>query len=380
MRRIWLAAFAAPVVAALIAGYAEGIGGGVRAAAACANWKRVSSQTPVGGPAHRILGMDMTSARNGWAVGYSGGADVGTETAFILRWDGAAWKLQNAPRRSASHHYLEDVSAVSSSAAWAVGYYARGSTFRTLILRWDGTRWKTQPSPNVGAGDNLLLDVVATSPTNAWAVGTYRTASGAYRTLILRWNGAAWKRQPAPSREASDVSLTGVAATSPNNAWAVGSYEDNETFDTGSFILHWDGQAWSPQPVPDIASDNFLNDVTATSLGNAWAVGALRQVGTERPHILRWDGKGWKVQRVAGIGEAGLRGVTAASGKKAWAVGGKGIDDVPLVLYWDGTSWRQRPVAAPDGRLTAVAAAAGLAWAGGTDAENDSGTVIVRGC
>ena len=35
--------------------------------------------------------------------------------------------------------------------------------------------------------------VAATSARNAWAVG------GGPRTVILHWNGAAWKRVPSPS-------------------------------------------------------------------------------------------------------------------------------------------------------------------------------------
>jgi hypothetical protein len=55
--------------------------------------------------------------------------------------------------------------------------------------------------------------VAATSVRNAWAVG------GGFRTVILHWNGTAWKRVPSPSLTGS---LSSVAAISSGDAWAVG--------------------------------------------------------------------------------------------------------------------------------------------------------------
>jgi hypothetical protein len=63
------------------------------------------------------------------------------------------------------------------------------------------------------------------------------TGATSFGTVILRWNGAAWKRVPSPSPRPS-AELSGVAATSANNAWAVGS--------TGgkTLILRWNGKTW----------------------------------------------------------------------------------------------------------------------------------------
>ena len=61
-----------------------------------------------------------------------------------------------------------------------------------------------------------LSGVAATSASNAWAVGS----TGSPKALILRWNGTAWKQVPSPAPAGSR--LSGVAATSASNAWAVG--------------------------------------------------------------------------------------------------------------------------------------------------------------
>jgi len=48
-----------------------------------------------------------------------------------------------------------------------------------------------------------------------------------------------------PGRPGRPGGLTGAAAVSPTDAWAVGSYG---TFKT--LILHWDGTAWAKVPSP----------------------------------------------------------------------------------------------------------------------------------
>jgi hypothetical protein len=58
-------------------------------------------------------------------------------------------------------------------------------------LRWDGKTWTQVPSPSPRA-DSSLSDVAAGSARAAWAVGSASNSTGT-QTLILRWNGKAWK-------------------------------------------------------------------------------------------------------------------------------------------------------------------------------------------
>jgi hypothetical protein len=64
--------------------------------------------------------------------------------------------------------------------------------------------------------------VAATSGRDAWAVGCTKCDTSAYKTLIVRWNGTAWKQVPSPNPAAPSNLLADVAATSAGNAWAVG--------------------------------------------------------------------------------------------------------------------------------------------------------------
>ena len=100
------------------------------------------------------------------------------------------------------------VTATSARNAWAVGEAGdpdKGYT-KTLILHWNGTAWKTVPSPgNARGASSELLGVAAVSDRDARAVGD--------ETLVLHWNGTSRKRVPSPSL-AHGSALTGVAATS----------------------------------------------------------------------------------------------------------------------------------------------------------------------
>lgn len=83
----------------------------------------------------------------------------------------------------------------------------------------------------------FLTGVAATSARNAWAVG----GTNGGKTLIAHWNGTAWKRVPSPSPPGAQ--LHGVAATSATNAWAVGNtHPSRDVYKI--VILHWNGTTW----------------------------------------------------------------------------------------------------------------------------------------
>ena len=268
--------------------------------------------------------------------------------------------------------YLYGVSASSASAAWAVGYRcvpdctASSEVLQTLVLRWNGSVWTAVTSPNPGSTERLLSGVSTVSPSSAWAVGQYRTTSGGNKTLVLNWNGSRWAQTPSPSPEVVDGSfLSGVAAVSPSDAWAVGWVYGVGGENSNTLILHWNGSSWtrvaSPNPVH--LGFNVLSAVSARTASDAWAVGSIDS-GTL---ILHWNGSGWT--RVTSPGATSgdvLNGVSALSASDVWAVGGTGART--LMLRWNGTSWSLVPSPSPGrgGDLNAVSAVSSSdAWAVG---------------
>lgn len=198
-----------------------------------------------------------------------------------------------------------------------------------------------------------LLGVAATSPSNAWAVGT--TSLSAPRTLIVHWNGTRWRRVSGPA-PAGGV-LLGVAAASPASAWAVGA-----TFHGRSLILRWDGRRWLrvPSPSPRASEGDTLFSVAARSARDAWAVGVEGGVRTPaRPLILHWNGQAWHQVASPDLRGGMLTGVAATSAASAWAVGAQiQARTRPVLLHWDGRAWRaaRDPASVPGAGFQAVSA------------------------
>jgi hypothetical protein len=226
------------------------------------SWSKVP--TPDTGKSSALFGVAATSASNIWAVGDEDTG--GTSSTLILHWNGKTWSRVPSPTGESAQ--LNAVTAASAGSAWAVGYrYVETvyngisySTEQTLILHWNGKSWATAASPNphtsYGLWDDELNGVSATSASNAWAVGTEEipgvsATSGSY-TMILHWNGKTWARVSSPNPFCATCdSLTGVAASSAKNAWAVG------TLNAGGevVILHWNGTRWANATSANVLAD-----------------------------------------------------------------------------------------------------------------------------
>jgi hypothetical protein len=365
-------------------------------AATCESW---GGQPPDAGSGNNQLqGVAATSACNAFAGGsyYNGTADQ----TLIERWNGNVWKIQPSenPGGTGEDNHISDVAATSPTNAWAVGSYYNGTADQTLIEHWNGTEWKVQASVNLGgsANDNDLYGVAATSPTNAWAVGSYFNGT-TIQTLIEHWNGKSWNVQASPTpgnasclmqRAAlatrASIGLLSVAASSPSDAWAVGVRCGSHADQT--LIEHWNGKSWKVKVSPDPGgtdNPNGLSGVAATSSTNAWAVGSYYNGTANKTLIERWNGTAWKVQSSPAPGgssaSSGLADVAATSPTNAWAVGNRfsRLLDPPIVERWNGKAWKlQRSASFPDGSLFGVAAVSSSdAWAvgdysNGTDTQN----------
>jgi hypothetical protein len=290
------------------------------------SWARVSSPEPGGGV---LSGVAFTSARNGWAVGVTCQGKP-----LIVHWDGTAWRQVPAPRLPGPAE-LNGVAAVSASRAWAVGDVGGFARPRTLILRWDGAAWTRVPSPSPpGPGGAVLHGVAADSPGRAWAVGT----AGGGRPLADVWNGRTWTQVATLPREGV---LQAVTAMSPKAAWAVGYSSGHKT---RTLILRFDGRRWTLVPSPDPARRGCIGDVlsgvAASSPNSAWAVGG--HACDPKTLILRWDGSAWThVPSPTPAGSNFLEAVAATPGGRAWAVGSAhGGTGTIFAERWNGTTWQ----------------------------------------
>jgi hypothetical protein len=278
-----------------------------------------------------LTNVAAISARNAWAVGFT---RAGTGTGSLIEhWNGTVWR--RVPGAAQASTVLSDVAGTGARNAWAVGW-TNTKAARPVIEHWSGTAWQRVASPDP-AGGGFLVSVAATSPRNAWAVGF----TGGGGPLIERWNGTAWQRVPGP-RPGRHSLLVDVAATSPRSAWAVG-FTGTLTSRTGkTLIMRWNGTAWRRVPSPASVGSRFLVGVAATSARSAWAVGFTGSVPSpKRSLIERWDGTAW--QRVPSPAPAStvLSDVAVISERSAWAVGyTKAGNGDTVIMRWNGTTWK----------------------------------------
>lgn len=301
-------------------------------------WRRVPGPTTAAGAG--LEGVAATSARDAWAVGCTSCLSSG-QRSLIEHWNGTAWQRVPNLKGAVRSSILWGVAATSARNAWAVGF--TGGPPKTVILRWNGSVWRRVPSPNPPGG-GVLIGVAATSAISAWAVG-YSTGA-AQHTLILYWNGTAWKQVRSPILPVGSANLYAVAATSAGNAWAVGCalcFGNRPQ----TLIERWNGTAWKRVPSPSPSGRAQLYGVAARSASAGWAVGFTGPITDEtpRPVILGWNGVAWKQMASPNIGSASLTAVAVMAGR-AWAVGQTGsyynLKPKTVVLRWNGSSWERQ--------------------------------------
>jgi hypothetical protein len=367
----------AAVIAAIAPGGSEvpAAAGALRTAPAMRTRPAPPTSRPVAAsgslPGGQLFGVAATSARDAWAVGQ----DISSGKTIILRWNGHTWRRAPSPN-PAGGGALYGVAVVSPRDAWAVGSN-NAEPSKTLIERWNGSRWRRVPSPTPASG-GALFGVAAISARDAWAVGCagdcFQEFRGPIKTLILHWNGTAWKRVPSPSPSTASA-LSSVAAVSARSAWAVGctAFCFVASASPQTVILRWNGTAWKREPSPAAARVGALNGVAATSARNAWAVGCTGHcfgpMASTMTMIVRWNGTAWRRVASPGPGNSVLTAVAAVSSRDAWAVGyTRGVKLKTLILHWTGTAWKpvSSPTPASGGQLFAVAASSARnAWAVG---------------
>lgn len=230
------------------------------------SWSLVSSPGDV-----PLAAVSSVSPNDAWAVGTT--ARYGS---VIQQWDGASWKIVKAFGRSSN---LSGVSALSASDVWVVG--TLGPT--GLILHWDGKSWTQVKSPNPTVPS--FLGVSARSPKDVWVTGG---------DVVLHWNGKSWKH----IRHAKLVSggLGAVSAPRSGYAWVVGATAAKRHSPLASLLtircnFNLCQRVKNPVSPAEILR---LTGVAARTTRDAWAVGDTDVRSGAKIIILHWDGRSWK--------------------------------------------------------------------------------------
>jgi outer membrane protein assembly factor BamB len=232
-------------------------------------WEAVPS--PNGsGKQNRLFDVTAVASDDVWAVGITHNLTEFQRT-LILHWNGTEWSVVPSPN-VAGNGWLSGVAAVAANDVWAVGNYRPdGGGSMTLTLHWNGVAWSVVPSPLVNNADQLD-DVVAVGPDDVWAVGSTNLASEAYLALVMHWDGDNWTVENIEGLGQTVSYLSGVDAVSATDAWAVGMQGISGS-DRKTLILHWDGVAWRAWPSPTVGVNSYLYSVSAASATDVWTVG-----------------------------------------------------------------------------------------------------------
>jgi hypothetical protein len=341
-----------------------------------ATFKIVPSPNP--GTFPTLLGVGASSASDAWTVGYY--ADSTNSTFFSLaeHWNGSAWAVVSTPNPFGNENVLSAVADLSPANVWAVGHSVDTSNYynevtQPLIEHWNGTRWSAVPAATDSSVGDTLSGVAAVSATDVWAVGSHFDATiGGSAGLIEHWNGTRWSIVPSPT---SASNLTSVAVISSSDVWVTGEAGLQPIFE------HWNGKTWSAFSGPPVSAAYVaVTGITAVSSTDVWAVGTTRAPG-RRPAppyqtlAEHWDGQKWSI--VASPDPVAGNNVfiqaAAISGSDVWAVGydyGATGGASPLLANWDGTKWNTVQAPVPSGtQYNQLAAAAalptGTVWAVG---------------
>ena len=226
-----------------------------------------------------LFSVDATSPRDAWAVGTRKSrediARTGPGPPLIEHWDGTRWRIV-ASADQGTKLSLNDVSITRTGEIWAVGErpYLRGNR---CVERSSGGGWLTVPLPAAAACSVDAVD--ALSSRDIW-IDSFSFKSG-YR--LLRWDGRSWHATGRlPDLTSDCCGPAAITALSARDVWAAGTWGDVSRGYYGTYVAHWDGARWKRvhAPLEDSSSQAEINDISAASARDVWAVGVAGPDGS----------------------------------------------------------------------------------------------------
>ena len=230
----------------------------------------VSSDTATLATTALPLGTSSITATYEGDSNYTGSTSPGDSVTVVQSATPPSAPFQVVTSPTVARSGLNAVSAASPTDIWAVGFQSSGSTPETTLAeQFNGTSWSVVATPNpAGAGATVLTGVSALSSTAVWAVGeSFSVVNNENVTtpVVEFFNGTSWSIQTTP---ATSGTLNAVTAVSPTDVWAVGG--------TGSadLIENFNGTTWSVVQAPSPGtSAPSLSGISAISSTDIFAVG-----------------------------------------------------------------------------------------------------------
>jgi hypothetical protein len=312
--------------------------------AQAATWSVVASPNPTQNDSLTAVAW-VPNTTQFWAVGSAMNA-AGVSQPTIVRTTGSGWSVVVSPSLPGGGGGLNDVAALNTTNAWAVGYHRDspdprpndppcqaelwcGVTGPPLVEHWNGKTWQLMSLP--AAGNANLNGVKVFSASDVLAVGTSENGSA----VAYHWNGSGWSiwTLPLPASCAGETTSAAAVAAVPSSStrFAVGTCGP---FGSGAIWQLASGK-WSAV----WTGDEVLNDITPVGAKSIWAVGSKGSSAS----LVHWNGKTWASTTVPAdlSDDIYLEGVIRVPGTQTlWATGGILNDlDIPVAAYYNGSKW-----------------------------------------
>ncbi len=233
-----------------------------------------------------LIGVDTLADGSAWAVGFQSAAG-GTRRTLIEHAVGGTWTRVASPNdgNATADNTLMSISGTAATGLWAVGYRASPTGLKALVLRYDTSlpspSWVSVGSaggvPSPGKVETVLTGVSVRTASDVWAVGYYDDGS-VKRPLALHWNGSSWHALKIPGAGL----LRKIKVISRSNVWADGTYYVPGERTTKTLLVHFDGTAWKTvQSADSTSNNNQLIGIAADGSGSS-----LTLVGRHGPNTL----------------------------------------------------------------------------------------------
>jgi RHS repeat-associated protein len=166
------------------------------------------------------------------------------EHSLIEQWDGTSWHSVSTPEpESAARATLGGVSCTSSTACTAVGTYNGQNSY---MIRWNGTAWSLQEAPSKATGSSSVDCVSSTKCVYSGYEDS--PTSEIDLPLVGDWDGTVWLADNLPSLPTISV-LQGVSCNKAVDCVAVGEAGSTLTTRPAELILM--SKEAANQEVPD---------------------------------------------------------------------------------------------------------------------------------
>ncbi len=181
-----------------------------------------------------------------------------------------------------------------------------------------------------------MTGIDASGPADAWAVG-----SGVQSLVVEHWSAGKWRPVAAPAGTSisggGSVDAGAIGTSSATNTWLFPQV--NNVYSA----FRWNGRAWTKFK---LAGATTITGTAVSGPADVWAFGAKaappNSLGFGPPYAAHYNGHAWSQVSMPGVPLE----VSRVSGSDIWAVGptartaaGSGAKWVWIAMHWDGASW-----------------------------------------